>query len=127
MRGKLPLNRVAVVIESRDGVLGSSGSAVCLLSTLLELCAGMFTNISGCEVIVSDTPSVNSFTCRRRYRRKASLFQRPSSMMVDVRTWAKYSSMAQLDRTVCVPTWQGFTPKRSLPILYTVVRIKSRI
>ncbi len=74
----------------------------------------------GIDIIAFDRPSANSCTCRRRYRRKASLFQRPSSMIVGVGTLARYRSMAQLDLIECVPTLESSMPNDFVPIFETV-------
>ena len=65
------------------------------------------------------TPLVNSLTCLRRYRRKASLFQRPNSMIVDVLTSARYRSIAQLERSEWVPTLFMSMPNFSGPSCLT--------
>jgi len=45
-------------------------------------------------IILELMPLLNSLTCFLMYLKKASLDQRPSNMMVNTGTWAKYIAMA---------------------------------
>jgi hypothetical protein len=92
-----PLNLEEEVIELMLDVLGSSQSAFWLDGKSSVCSVGMLKNMSGWVTICCDTPAVNSLTCLRRYSKNASLFHLPTSIIVEVRTFAKYNSIAQLD------------------------------
>jgi hypothetical protein len=62
---------------------------------------------------------VNCMTWVRRYRRKASLDQRPMSMMVYAGTPAMCMAIAAAERIEWVPHSSGLKPRRSVPMSAT--------
>ena len=105
-------------MESLCLVLVSSCSARLYFGILVES-VGMVKNMSGCVPICCVTSFVKSLTWRRRYNRKASLLHLPSSMLVEVLTFAKYRSIAQLERREWVPTDLTLIPSFVSPTLST--------
>ena len=71
-------------------------------------------------IVLELIPELNSFTCFLIYRRKASLDQRPSNMIVKTGTLARYIAMAAQWR----PIYSAVKPKISGPI--DLVAILSR-
>ena len=114
--------------ESTLQVIGSSLSGWKVLEFPLASMIGfscgfcIVKNVSAWDIIMSLTPVVNSFTCFRRYNRNASLFHRPSNMMVDVRAWARCNSIAQLVLREWVPTLFSSIPSEAAPNRRTVSR-----
>ena len=115
-----PLDRGRCAREFVFEDMGSSCAATSIVGMAVLFSVGTVKNVSSCEVIMLLTPAVNSLTCFRKYSRKASLFQRPSSMIVVVRAWARWSSIAQLVRREWVPTRLRSMPSASTPMVLTV-------
>ena len=115
-----PLNLAVEAVESMLLVIGSSRCAWWRLGRSSIGWDGMLQKMSGWEVIWWVTPSVNSFTCLHKYKRKASLCHRPSNIIVDVRTLARKSNIAALVRSEWVPTLLMSMPRRDEPIVFTV-------
>ena len=70
---------------------------------------------SGGRIMRPETPAVKAATWRRMYRRKASLAQRPTSMMANTGTPARYMAMAAPARMEWVPTSEGAKPRQCAP------------
>ena len=111
-----PLNLALDAVELLLLVIGSSRVATRRSGKSSVVWSGIAKNMSGWEVIWLVTPAVNSFIWRRRYSKKASLFHRPSSIIVDVRTLERYSSIAALVLNDLVPTFLLLTPNLDSPI-----------
>ena len=74
-------------------------------------------------IIVSLSPELNSWTCRRMYLRKASEYHLPSNIIWYVGIPLRNNCMAVLDRSECVPTSDSSNPKFALPNVFTTVFI----
>ena len=67
------------------------------------------------RIIRAETPALNCCTCRRMYRRKASLLQRPINMMVYTGTSFRYMAMADPLLREWVPISSEEKPSLSFP------------
>jgi len=72
------------------------------------------------------TPALNSCTCFLMYLKKASLDQRPRSIIVKTGTPPRYIAMAAPLRAECRPTVSGSKPRASWPIDVAAALIRDR-
>jgi len=68
-----------------------------------------------CCTIFELIPLLNSLTCLRMYRRKASLDHLPNNIMVNTGTCARYTAMAALLHAECDPISFAEKPRMSSP------------